>query len=153
MNLKDEIELNRDFQSVQEEALLSIVYTDKVLLDLSQDFFKPYGLTTTQFNCLMIIRDYQEDGIKQFELSRRLLINRASTGTLIDGLEKRDLVERIKGKDRRSYFLSLTNLGDELLASFLPEYYKRLSNVFNGIKPAEMKALISTLAKVRENLS
>ena len=154
MPLKEEIELNRDFENAQEAVVLSLVFTHDRLMQLSSTFLKDYDLNTTQFNALVIVRDYEDDGIMQFELSRRLLINRASTGTVIDKLEQRGLLERIRStEDRRAIYLELTDEGHELLKTLLPEYYEHIRKLFSGIKKDELHTILSVTERIREGVS
>lgn len=150
MNLKQEIELNRDFVSGAEEVLLAVFHTAQVLEQASATFLRRYDLSPTQFNALMIVRDYEADGIKQSELARRLLINRASTGTLVDGLERRGLLcRRTAPGDRRAYHLSLSPVARDLLERLLPPYYERVEEVFSSVSGRDRSAVVRALGNVR----
>ncbi len=153
MSLKQEIELNRDFVSRDEEVLLALFRTAQVLEQASSAFLNQYDLSPTQFNALMIVRDYEADGIKQSELARRLLINRASTGTLIDGLERRKLLcRRTVPGDRRAYHLSLSPRARNLLGRLLAPYYERVEEVFSSLSGRDKSSVLRSLEKVRAAL-
>jgi DNA-binding MarR family transcriptional regulator len=152
--LKHEIELNRDFHSEHEEALLAFLWTHQRLTKLSSGFFADYGLTDTQFNALMIIADYQADGIRQFELARRLLINRASTGTLIDVMEKKGWIRRRRVRnDRRAWNLVLTDSGHGLLASFKPAWYGLMYESMSVLSAGEIEQFTDMLNRFRRNFT
>ncbi len=151
--MKAEIELNRDFVSRDEELLLSFLHTSELLERVSAAFLRRYDLTPTQFNALMIVRDYEDDGIKQSDLAKRLLINRASTGTLIDTLERRRLMERCTvPEDRRSYHLTLSAKARGLLRRLLKPYYARIEQVFSSFKRNEKASALGFMEKFREAL-
>jgi len=153
MSLKQEIELNRDFVSRNEELVLALIRTSQVLEQESAAFLSQYQLSPTQFNALMIVRDYEADGIKQSELARRLLINRASTGALIDGLERRELLcRRLVPGDRRAYHLTLSRRATNLLKRLLGPYYERIDAVFSSLSGRDMSSTLRVLDKVRAAL-
>jgi DNA-binding MarR family transcriptional regulator len=154
MTLQHEIELNRDFRSPQEEALLAFIWTYQKMSKMSTDFFKRFDLTETQFNALMIVADYQEEGIRQFELARRLLINRASTGALIDALEAKGWLQRVRAPDdRRAYRLILTGAGSDLLHRFKPAYYALVNESMAGFEHGELRQLTDLLGKFRNGFT
>ena len=154
MTLSREIELNRDFESPQEEALLALVWTYQKMTKMSADFFRRHDLTETQFNALMIVADYQSEGIRQVELARRLLINPASTGTLIDALESKGWLLRVRAAtDRRAYELQLTDTGTSLLASFKPVYYGLVNDAMAGLEHGELRQLTGLLDRFRDGLT
>ena len=154
MTLQREIELNRDFRSPQEEALLAFVWSYQKMSKMSADFFKRFDLTETQFNALMIVADYQEEGIRQFELARRLLINRASTGALIDALEAKGWLQRVRAPDdRRAYQLVLTTSGTAMLNRFKPAYYALVDESMKGLEHHELRQLTELLGKFRNGFT
>ena len=154
MSLHSEIELNRPFHSSAEEALLAFVWTHQQMTKLSADFFRAYGLSDTQFNALMIIADYQRDGIRQFELARRLLINRASTGTLIDVMTKKGWILRQRvADDRRAYQLILTQSGETLLETCKPPYYALIAQSFSDLGDSEIKQFTGILNRFRAGVT
>ena len=151
--LSREIELNRDFVSLDEELLLALIYSNQLLDQASVGFLKQFELTPTQFNALMIVRDYERDGINQVELSRRLLINQASTGTLIDNLGKRELLARRKVEgDRRAYHLCLTPGSRRLLKKILVPYYQLIEKTFAGFTKTSKRGALEFLATFRGRL-
>ena len=153
-SLRQEIELNREYQGVHEEALLSVVWTYQKMSKLGADFFKAHGLTDTQFNALMIINDYQKTGIRQFELARRLLINRASTGTLLDVLEKKGWIQRVRAADdRRAFELRLTDAGRELLTSFRPAWYELVARATANMDQGDLRQLVTLLEQFRNGVT
>lgn len=154
MPLSSEIELNRSLASREEELLLALVHTNQLLDRASGLFLGRFELTATQFNALMIVRDWEVEGITQTELARRLLINRASAGSLIDSLSERGLLERTPAPgDRRAYHLGLTRQGRRLLKAVLDPYYRRLASVFGPVSSSgEAKAMLRLLDTLRVRL-
>ena len=153
MSLKAEIELNRPFESQDEVLLLSLIYTNQLVERAAARFLATYDLTPTQFNALMIVRDYEKQGINQSELARRLLINRASTGTLIDNLGQRQLLVRMPVLgDRRAYHLVLTEHARRLLRRIHKPYYARITEVLSAFRTREKRAVAGFLERFRSRL-
>ena len=153
MNLKKQIGLNREFHSKEEELLLAMIYTNQLLEKVSNQYLNQFGLTDTQFNALMIIRDYEKEGLRQVDLSRLLLINRASVGTLVDKLTKLGFIERkAVPDDRRAYNLVLKRTGRELLKSMLPNYYAMLKETLGPFSAEETDTALRFLQRFRDIL-
>lgn len=153
MSLKRDIELNREFESQDEALLLSLIYTNQLLERASAAFLAEFELTPIQFNALMIVRDYEKEGIKQTELAKRLLINRASTGTLLDNLCDRELLNRrdVPG-DRRAYHLTLTAGARRLLRRILKPYYRLIASVLRPFPIKEKRAALAFLERFRQQV-
>jgi DNA-binding MarR family transcriptional regulator len=148
--LAREIELNRAYESQDEVLLLSLLRTHHLLERTSALFFARFDLTVTQFNALMIVRDWQADGVKASELARRIVINRASAGALVDGLCDKGLIERREvPEDRRAYHLHLTELGRATLERVLPEYYAMMANGLGRFTDKRKDTAIRFLAELR----
>jgi len=85
-----------------------------------QDFIKTLGevdIRPTQYSVLTVIG--ANPGLSQMAVAKRLGIERARLVHLLDSLEQRKLVKRIKSKqDRRSHALHLTAQGETALTKF-----------------------------------
>lgn len=85
-----------------------------------QDFIKTLAdadIRPTQYSVLTVIG--ANPGLSQMAVAKRLGIERARLVHLLDSLEQRKLVKRIKSKeDRRSHALHLTAQGETALAKF-----------------------------------
>lgn len=85
-----------------------------------QDFIKTLSevdIRPTQYSVLTVIG--ANPGLSQMAVAKRLGIERARLVHLLDSLEQRRLVKRIRSKtDRRSHALHLTSQGETALAKF-----------------------------------
>jgi DNA-binding MarR family transcriptional regulator len=137
------------------EALLNIYYTASCLKKRADEFFRGFGLTDVQFNVMMLLR-YQsgpEGGLSQAQLSDMMLVNRANVTSLIDRMEKADLVVRTDAPhDRRYNIVKLTPRGKKLFARVEPLYAKQVQQIMAVFKQTEQKRLIAMLEKVRSEL-
>lgn len=96
---------------------------------------------------------WNQDGIKQQELSDITFRDKSSTTYLIDNLVKRKLVARADDEtDRRNKLIKLTADGNKLkerLNPFLTEMYSILGG---EIKETDIKTAIKTLKLMNENI-
>ena len=77
--LRDEIRQSRPFQSLEQEAHLSVVRTAAVLSDDFEQLLRPSGITGAQYNVLRILRDEETHSDylhAQFSLIERIGIER-----------------------------------------------------------------------------
>jgi DNA-binding MarR family transcriptional regulator len=155
MALEQELGLKRGFDVLEHEAILNIYYTASCLKKQAIVFFREFGLTDVQFNVMMLLA-YQsgaEEGLSQAQLSDMMLVNRANITSLIDRMEKGDLVCRTAAAgDRRYNIIKMTGRGKKLFAKVEPLYARRVQGVMDTLKEAEQKKLIAMLEEVRSKL-
>ena len=105
----------------------------------------------------MMLLKYQcdkEEGLSQAQLSNMMLVNRANITTLIDRMEKTDLVVRTHAPyDRRTNIVKLTSNGKELLARIEPLYTEEVKRIMAALKKDEQKIVIEMLEKIRGNIA
>ena len=155
MNLKDELGLNKGFESLNHEGLLSVFFTGELIRKQGRDFFKEFGLTEIQFNILSLIH-YQaepERGLNQNELSRMMLVNRSNMTGLIDRMEKAGLVRRVEVPgDLRFNEIRVTPKGRKLYKQVEDGYMASVDRVMSALSDSERRSLVDILARVRDSL-
>ncbi|MFY0256300.1 MarR family winged helix-turn-helix transcriptional regulator [Chitinophaga sp. 30R24] len=96
---------------------------------------------------------YWKDGANQQEIADRLIKDKSSMTYLIDGLEKREMVERIEDpNDRRSKLIYLTEKAkglEEMLSPWITEIYEKATE---GVKASDIKKALQLVQKMNENL-
>ena len=156
-NLKSEIGLDRDFYTDLEHMIVSIVHTRETFMRLSNRYLEDKGISLTQLNALMSIYDHEQSKpsqpLTQKALADKLLINKASAGTLIKRLEKQGWVETVPSpEDGRAKYVNLTTDGYAQLERIFSDYYLYLAPLSNNISYEEFRSLLSTLQKLRDNI-
>ena len=73
-SLKSEIEQQRPFSSLEEEALLNLLRTSDALEREVQHRTRAWGVTSTQYNVLRILRGAQPRGLTCAAIGSRILI-------------------------------------------------------------------------------
>lgn len=110
-----------------------------------------FGLSRTQWRALAYI--FRSPGLTQTELAKRLDLERASVGHVIDQLEKAEYVARrsIEG-NRRVWTLHLLPRAIEILPSLRVEADAIYARLLSGISDRELAAIKMLLATMSGNL-
>lgn len=109
-------------------AYENIVYTLALIYNAFQSrveaYFAPFGLTTVQFNVLMLAA-YQNDGkgLKQVELSKRLIASVSNITKVVDKSVRAGLLSRKANPySRRENIICITPQGRQLIDAVWPGY-------------------------------
>lgn len=114
--LKHEIQQSKPFSSDEEEAFLNILRTSAIVSREFDILLKPFGLTSTQYNVLRILRGAGPEGLLCRQVGERMIAPDPDITRLLDRLEKRRLIQRARdSRDRRAIFTSITEDGLALL--------------------------------------
>lgn len=155
MGLKEELGLPNPIKHLPHEALLNIYHTAALAKKKADAFFKARGLTDVQFNVmtLLVTQAGENGGLTQVDLSRMMLVNRANVTTLIDRMEKANLVKRVAAQDDRRYnTIKLTTLGRKLYNDVAPEYVENAREIMKTLNKTETRQLIQSLERIRASL-
>jgi len=94
-----------------------------------EDALKPYGLHSREYGALSTI--HQSGPHSQQQLGEALRIDRTTMVALIDDLEQRGLLERVRDQqDRRRYAITLTAAGGALMNGGLAQIDEAVNNKF-----------------------
>lgn len=108
---------------------------------------EPYGVTSSQFKVLIIVGQFGSD--TPVELCRHLCVDSGSMTRMIDRLEQKGLIVRIRSEtDRRQVKLELTSEGEKL-SSLLPKIgADGMNDLLSALDSTEVKNLEQILTKV-----
>lgn len=113
-----------------------------------QDFIRTLAavnIRPTQYSVMTVIG--ANPGLSQMAVAKRLGIERARLVHLLDSLEQRDLVSRVKSAtDRRSHALHLTARGKSALAQFKRLAAEHERHVAEKIGKANREKLLQILS-------
>ena len=113
---------------------------------------QPYGVSSGQWRFLRVL--WQEDGITQRELSRRVGMREPTTVTALKSLEKSQFVRREQStEDRRRVHVYLTPLAKRLQKKLLPAVAEVNEIATKGFSEKEVAQLRSLLIRVGQNLA
>jgi hypothetical protein len=100
--LQQELKQNRPFRSIYQEAALSVMKTaDAIRRDLGRKL-EPSDITVQQYNVLRILRGAGAQGLPTLAIGDRLIEETPGMTRLLDRLEAKALVRRVRcEQDRR----------------------------------------------------
>lgn len=115
-------------------------YSDQHIRDL--------GLTPSQFDVLASLGN--TDGLLMQDLAEKTLVTKGTMTGIIDRLEAKGLVKRsVPPDDRRSFLISLTELGKELFEEVFPIHIEHLKKRFSKMDLEKSKQLELLLKEIR----
>jgi DNA-binding MarR family transcriptional regulator len=115
MKIEEEIKQSK-FKTPLQKALLNLIYTANWLQSKQQDFFKPHGITATQFNILRILKGQHPNSISATEIKSRMLDRNSDVSRLLDRLAQKNLINKSTcPNDRRAADVTITKNGLALL--------------------------------------
>lgn len=152
-SLRAEIRQTKPFVNLEQEAMLSIERTAAVLGHALAEAFKPYGITTTQYNVLRILRGAGKEGLCRNEVRDRLIAQVPDVTRLLDRLEGAGLVERERASaDRRQVTTRITTAGLALLRKLDAPIVAMHEQHLGHLSAKQLKTLIGLLALARERV-
>ena len=109
------------------------------------------GLTPGRFSLLVLLR--ANPGINQTDLSRGVGVDKSTLTPALDQLEKKGLILRQRtAADRRTYSLSLSPAGEQLLSELMNKVVQHERNIIAGLTPSERVTLTRLLKKMARSL-
>jgi DNA-binding MarR family transcriptional regulator len=150
--LQHELKKKRPFESLEQEAALNVLRTNDQLQIRFSRLLRDYGLTSSQYNILRILRG-EGKPLPILEIASRTVTVVPGITGLIDRLEQAGLVNRDRcEKDRRVIYVCITQKGTKTLAELDEPVLELHMTLMGHLSHAELKELSRLLEKVREPL-
>ena len=92
----------RRFDSPEQEAYLSLWRTYDRLRAIEDEFFSSWELTAQQYNLLRLLQVALPEAVPTLKLVSRLISRAPDVTRMLDKLEARSLIERIRSRSVRS---------------------------------------------------
>ncbi len=147
--LQGELKKRKPFESGPQEAWLNLVRTSSQLMIHFDRLFATFGLTSSQYNILRILRG-EGKALPILEVASRMVVVVPGITGLIDRLEKAGLVCRERSvDDRRVVFVTITKPALQTLSEIdlpLRELHKLVMSPLNS---GEQRQLIQLMEKLR----
>ena len=149
--LQHELKKKRPFESLHEEAALSIMRTSDQLQIRFARLLREFGLTSpTQYNILRILRG-EGKPLPILEIASRTITVVPGITGLIDRLEKAGFVNRLRcEKDRRVIYVALTDAGSKTLAALDEPLVNLHRQLVGHLSQGNLEDLVRLLEKMRE---
>ena len=148
--IREEIRQRKPFRSPQQEAVVALLRTATVVHDYFEKVLAPHGLTLQQMNVLRILRGAGTDGLPTLEIAHRMVERTPGITRLIDRLERKGLVMRVRSKaDRRVVFCRASDCALELLGRLDAVVADADRAAVEALDEAELATLVDLLDSIR----
>ena len=152
-NLAEKIGKRGPFDSLEQEAYLTLMRTNAGLTGQFAKLFKVHGLSETSYNLLRILRGEQDTGdsrgLPSQEIKARLVSRLPDVTRLVDRLARSGLVERATDKnDRRVTRVRITESGRLRLAALDEPVVQLHRRQLGAMTPGRLQELIELLGEV-----
>ena len=118
----------------------------------AQKILEKENISVSHWYYLRVLAERGE--INQLELSRRVGIASTTAVPALDSMESRGLLKRTRDpKDRRKYYVGLTDEGRQLVEKLMPEVIDRVTTSLEGISRDELRTFWAVLHRMESNLA
>jgi DNA-binding MarR family transcriptional regulator len=149
--LKLEIVQERPFASLEEEALLNLLRTSDCLNRAFHLKTRDWGVTSTQYNVLRILRGAHPRGLTCAAIRSRMITAEPDITRLLARLKALKFIrQRRDSQDRRSVWTEISEAGLALLKEMDPVILRLPGELLGGLNRAELTELIRLLELARE---
>ncbi|HTH42416.1 MAG TPA: MarR family transcriptional regulator [Terracidiphilus sp.] len=149
--LKLEIVQERPFSSLEEEALLNLMRTSDTLHRVFHCRIRKWGITSTQYNVLRILRGAQPRGLTCAAIGSRMITAEPDITRLLSRLKTLKLIRQHRDRDdRRVVWTQISEPGLELLKSMDPVVEELPRELLGHISQSDLAELIRLLELARE---
>ena len=116
---------------------------EKIIRD---DVFQ-YGLNVSEFGVLEALYHKQQLSVKA--IIDKVLVPNSSMSYVIENLVAKNYIQKVQSeKDKRSYLLSLTDIGRNLMDKIFPIHKNNMRKILDVLEETEEMALQKALVKI-----
>ena len=132
-----------------------IIYSIRRLMQAGEHYTKElnkiYNVSAAQINCLLAL--HENGPLPPSQIAKHVMVNSSTITGIIDRLEKKDLVKRLRiSKDRRVITVELTKNGKILAENAPPPIQQKIIDGLNQLSPSEIEQISLTLKRLTDML-
>ncbi len=151
--IQQELRQTKPFESEFQEAGVALLRTSDQLQRRLAATVEPHGLTVQQYNVLRILRGAHPEAVPTLEIATRMIEQAPGITRLLDRLEAKKLIERVRcSKDRRRVLCTISSAGLALLAALDRPMLETARACFTSLSSVQTRDLIQLLDDLREGL-
>jgi len=151
-SLKSEIAQKLPFSSIEQEAFLNLLRTSDCLHRAVEQKTRGWGLTSTQYNVLRILRGAGAEGLACAAIGDRMVTAEPDITRLLARLKGLKLVRQHRGRrDRRVVLTEITPAGLELLRAMDPAVQRAPRDLLGHLSRAQLAQIIRLLEVARQH--
>jgi DNA-binding MarR family transcriptional regulator len=149
--LKREIAQERPFSSTEEEAFLNLMRTTDCLQRAFQRRTRDWGVTSTQYNVLRILRGAHPTGLTCSAIGDRMITAEPDITRLLGRMKTLKLIKQQRDKhDRRVVWTQISAAGLELLGKMDAEITQMPRDLLGHLDRKDLDELIRLLELARK---
>jgi len=149
--LKHEIAQERPFSSLEEEALLNLMRTSDCVSRAFQKRARHWGVTSTQYNVLRILRG-APNGLTCSAIGDRMITAEPDITRLLARMKTLKLIRQQRDRhDRRVLWTQISSSGLELLKQMDPEILQTPRDLLGHLNSQELSEFVRLLELARKN--
>lgn len=138
-------------ENVVAELEKDLRYISAIVKQKGRELLVDYAITPPQFIGLQYL--FEDGDMTIGELSNKMFLACSTTTDLIDRMEKKELVERVKDpKDRRVVRIHLLNKGEIIINEVIKKRQDYLHAVLNDFSEHEVVTIKDSLAKLHREM-
>jgi DNA-binding MarR family transcriptional regulator len=140
------------FTSNDQKLTLNFIYTHNIFKEQQKIFFKPYDITSQQYNVLRILRGTHPKPYTTSQVRDRMLDKMSDASRIVERLVKKGLVNRtITKADKRLVDVVISDKGLDLLTRIDKPLNVQMTNYFGKFTGEEREVFSKLLDKMRKN--
>ena len=131
-------------------VVIAILHTADRMRRRGTEMLAPYDITLQQFNVLRILRGARPEGLCTLTIAERMIEQTPGITRLIDRLEQKGLVRRVRSdEDRRQVWCRITPAGERLLARLDDPIEQFDRAAVQHLSPADQDQLTALLGQLQ----
>jgi len=135
------------------EAYFNLLRVASDVLEGLEQYYLMQGTSQGRFTVLALLNREPDKPLCPADLAERSGVTRATMTGLLQGLELDGLIKRTaSSEDKRMSYVALTTKGRKYLDAVLPDLFRRLGQLMEGVTDKEGKSMVKLLEKVRERI-
>lgn len=151
--LQEELQREVPFESLEQEAALSILRTSELLYNRIARFLRQHDLTPSQYNVLRILRR-EGRPMPCLDVAERMVQVAAPITRVVDQLLAQDLISKTQSnEDRRVFLIELTTRARALLRKLDQPMLQLHASLLGKVDQTELQELVRILQEVRQQIT
>lgn len=133
------------------KLVVAMARTYNDLFSKIENSLHEFGLNISEFGVLEMLYHKGDQPVQK--VAEKILVTSGTITYVINKLEKKEFVIRRKcNKDKRIYYVSLTEKGENYIAHIFPKHKDFLDNLFKDLDEESKNQLLENLIKLRRVL-
>lgn len=148
--LQQDLKKRGPFASVEQEAILSVLRTGDLLENRIARLLREFGLTSSQYNVMRILRD-EGKPLPCLEVAQRMIQVAPAITRVVEQLLKLGLIDKRRCRDdRRVFYIGIKPAAQRLLKKIDQPILDLHTTQLAHVSARDLKSLIRILDSIRQ---